>query len=57
MSLTTIYNGIVTAINSIGLMTFVIIVIIDAVLWNIHPVLGMLGALFIFALVFGLIHI
>jgi hypothetical protein len=57
MGLFAIYNAIMTAINSMGLMTFVIILIIDAVLWSIHPVLGMLAALFTFAILFGLIHI
>jgi hypothetical protein len=57
MTLTHIWNGIALAINNIGVVLFLILLVIDAVLWRIHPVLGMLGALFIFALLFGLITI
>jgi hypothetical protein len=57
MTLTSIWNAIATAINNIGVVLFLILLVIDAVLWRIHPVLGMLGALFIFALLFGLITI
>ncbi len=57
MTLTQIWNGIALAINNIGVVLFLILLLIDAVLWRIHPVLGTLGALFIFALLFGLIHI
>lgn len=55
MSFTQIVTGIQTAINNIGLGLFLILLIADVILWNIHPVLGTIGALFIFALLFGLI--
>ncbi|MCF7831373.1 MAG: hypothetical protein K9M36_00590 [Candidatus Pacebacteria bacterium] len=57
MTLTDIWNAIVLAINNVGLVLFVILILINIVLWRIHPALGTLGTLFIFALLFGLITI
>jgi hypothetical protein len=57
MTLANIWNAIVLAVNNIGLVLFIILILINIVLWRIHPALGMLGTLFIFALLFGLITI
>ncbi len=55
MSLTTIWSDISTHISNLGYVTFAVLVIIDIVLWKVHPVLGTIGALIIFALITGLI--
>lgn len=47
---------IVTSIQNIGYVTFAIMVIVDIILYRVHPVLGFLGTLFLFALLTGLIH-
>jgi len=57
MTLTDIWNAIVLAVNNVGLVLFIILILINVVLWRIHPALGTLGTLFIFALLFGLITI
>ncbi len=57
MTFTQILNGIAAAIANVGWIVFIVMLLVDAVLWRIHPVLGMLGALFIFAILFGLITI
>lgn len=48
-----IVNVIGAAIGNIGWLLFIVLLIIDALLWKIHPALGILGALVIFALLMG----
>ncbi|MEA3399405.1 MAG: hypothetical protein U9R00_02750 [Patescibacteria group bacterium] len=43
------------AIENIGYIYFAILIVIDIILWKIHPVLGILGVTFTIALIFGLI--
>lgn len=57
MTFAHILNGIAAAIANIGWIVFIVMLLVDALLWRIHPVLGMLGALFIFAILFGIITI
>ena len=49
-------NTILTSIKSVGYLWFAVMVIIDIILYRIHPILGFLGTLFLFALITGLIH-
>ena len=46
---------IVDKIASIGYIPFAIMVIVNIVLYRLHPVLGFLGTLFLFAILTGLI--
>jgi hypothetical protein len=46
---------ILSTIASIGYVPFAILVVINIVLYRLHPVLGFLGSLFLFALVVGII--
>ncbi len=47
---------ILTTISNIGYIPFAVMVIVNIVLYRLHPVLGFLGTLFLFALLTGLIH-
>ncbi len=47
---------VLATIQNIGYVPFAIMVIVDIVLYRLHPVLGFLGTLFLFALLTGLIH-
>ncbi len=47
------FTKVVATIHSIGYVYFALILIADIILWKIHPVLGVLGVLFTFALLLG----
>ena len=49
-NLTTIWNTILGSIASLGYVQFAVMVIVNIILYRIHPVLGFLGTLFLFAL-------
>ena len=55
MSITQIINTVIATIQNFGIVPFVIAVVVDIILWRIHPVLGFLGVLFLFAIILGLI--
>ena len=55
MTLANIWYTIEASISNIGWVLFFILVFLATVLWNIHPVLGILATLFIFALLMGVI--
>ncbi len=46
---------VLATIQSIGYIPFGVMVIVNIVLYRLHPVLGFLGTLFLFALLTGLI--
>jgi len=48
-------TSVLTRIQNFGTVYFVILLLVDIILWKIHPVLGMLGVVFTVALMFGLI--
>ena len=47
---------VLTTIQNIGYVPFAIMVVVNIILYRLHPVLGFLGTLFLFALLTGLIH-
>jgi len=50
-----IAGKILVTIQSIGYLYFGLLILADIILWKIHPVLGLLGVAFTFALLMGLI--
>lgn len=54
-TLTHVLNTVLTSIHNIGYVQFAVMVIVNIVLYRLHPVLGFLGTLFLFALLTGLI--
>ena len=55
-SLNNIGHTILVSIQSIGYIPFAVMIIVDIILYRVHPVLGFLGTLFLFALTIGLIR-
>lgn len=55
-TLTGVWNTVLASILSVGYLPFAIMVIINIVLYRVHPVLGFLGTLFLFAILAGIIH-
>jgi hypothetical protein len=55
-TLTHVGHTVLTTIQSIGYIPFAIMVVVNIVLYRLHPVLGFLGTLFLFALLTGLLH-
>ncbi len=55
-TLSSVLHSILTTIQSIGVFPFAVLVVIVIVLYRIHPVVGFLGALFLFAWLVGIIH-
>ncbi len=49
MALLTIWNTLVLTIQTIGYVQFGIIIIVDILLWRVHPVLGIIAALLTFS--------
>ena len=47
------FTKVINTIQNIGLIYFALIVVVDIILWKIHPVLGILGVLFTFAFLLG----
>lgn len=47
---------VLATIQNIGYVPFALMVVVNIVLYRLHPVLGFLGTLFLFALLTGLIH-
>lgn len=47
------FTKVITTIQNIGYLYFLLIIIADVILWKIHPVLGVLGVLFTFAFLLG----
>ncbi len=54
-TLTHLWETILGAISSVGYVPFAVMVIATIVLYRLHPVLGFLGVLFLFAILTGLI--
>lgn len=48
-------DRILSTIQSVGFIPFAIMVVVNIVLYRVHPVLGFLGTLFLFAFLVGLI--
>lgn len=44
-----LWNIVLSSIQAIGYIQFAIIVVIDILLWRVHPVLGLIGTLITFA--------
>ncbi len=55
-TITHVGSTVLTTIQNIGYVPFGIMVVVNIVLYRLHPVLGFLGTLFLFALLTGLIH-
>ena len=47
---------VLATIQGIGYVPFAVMVVVNIVLYRLHPVLGFLGTLFLFALLTGLLH-
>ena len=47
---------IVSSITHFGAVKFGIAVIVNLILYRLHPIFGFLGTLFLFAIMVGLIH-
>ena len=54
-TLSHIGDTVLATIQSIGYFPFAIMVIVNIVLYRVHPVLGFLGTLFLFAILMHLI--
>ena len=54
-TLNTMFNSIMATIASVGYIPFAVMVVITIILYRFHPVLGILGTLFLFAWLVGLI--
>jgi hypothetical protein len=54
MSIQTFMTTISDSIESIGLLWFLALVLVDVVLWRIHPAVGTIGALIIIAYLLNL---
>lgn len=50
-----VWDTVLTTIQSIGYFPFAVMVIVNIVLYRVHPVLGFLGTLFLFAILTKLI--
>ena len=50
-----ISGKILATIQHIGFLYFALLILADIILWKIHPVLGLLGVAFTFALLLGII--
>jgi len=55
-TLTSVWKTVMATILKVGYLPFAIMVIVNIVLYRIHPVLGFLGTLFLFAILAGIIH-
>lgn len=55
-TLTSIGHTVSASIHSIGTIPFVVMILVNIVLYRLHPVLGFLGTLFLFGWLTGLIH-
>ena len=53
--LSNVSHTIMSQIAAIGYLPFAIMIIVNIVLYKIHPVLGFLGTLFVFALLTGML--
>ena len=53
--LSNVSHTIMGQITAIGYVPFAIMIIVNIVLYKVHPVLGFLGTLFLFALLTGLL--
>jgi|GEM_PF-974084 len=49
-------HTVLATIQGMGYFSFAIVVIVNIILYRLHPVLGFLGTLFLFAILTGLIH-
>jgi hypothetical protein len=49
-------DTVVTSIHSMGYFSFGVMVLVNIILYRLHPVLGFLGTLFLFAMLTGLLH-
>ncbi len=54
-TLTHLWATVLSAISTVGYVPFAVMVLATIVLYRLHPVLGFLGALFLFAILTGLI--
>ena len=55
-TVTHVGQTVLVTIQNIGYIPFAIMVIVNIVLYRLHPVLGFLGTLFLFGILTGLIH-
>ena len=53
MTLEQVGNTILATIQSIGYLQFGVMLLVNVVLYRLHPVLGFLGTLFLFAILMG----
>ncbi len=54
-TLSHVWATIMTSIEGMGYIPFGVLVIINIVLYRLHPVIGFLGTLFLFAVLTGMI--
>jgi hypothetical protein len=54
-NLSNIWNTILGSIASLGYVQFAVMVIVNIILYRIHPVMGFLGTLFLFAILTGIL--
>lgn len=47
--MSTIWTTVLATIQTIGYLKFAIMLLVDIILWKIHPVLGIIGVLLTFA--------
>jgi hypothetical protein len=50
-----IFSKVILSIQHIGYFYFALLIVADIILWKIHPVLGILGVAFTFAILLGII--
>lgn len=55
-TLTSVWNTILLTVQHMGYFPFAVLVIVNIILYRVHPVLGILGTLFLFAILAGFIH-
>jgi hypothetical protein len=54
MSIQDFFNTVVVSIQHIGTIYFLLLVVLDIVLWRIHPALGTIGAILLIAYLLGM---
>jgi len=55
MELNLFFTKISNIISDIGYLYFLVLIVINIILWRVHPVLGVFGVAFTLAIIFGLI--
>lgn len=49
MTLPGIWHTVLTSIQAMGYIPFIVLLIVDMLLWRVHPVLGLIATLLTFA--------